>query len=267
MGNLSAMGRIFYGIAIAGIGVQTVYYHSFPYILPIPEHAWKPAVLILAYVFGIFLFLAGVCCVSGKKARQAGLLLGAILLLIFCFYYIPYQFLANPNYRHFAEWENAEKELAFAGGAFVIAGCFSEKNENSFSRFFAKLIPAGAIFFAITILSFGILHFLYGKAVTFLVPSWIPYPLFWIYFAGAALIGSGMAIILKIRTSLFSALLGIMIFLWFILLHIPRVVVASIDDKGGELTSAFLALAYSGIAFVIAGAVKKVGSTVRNSNP
>jgi len=31
------------------------------------------------------------------------------------------------------------------------------------------------------------------------VPSWIPNHLFWIYFAGIALIGSGIAIILKIK--------------------------------------------------------------------
>jgi hypothetical protein len=34
---------------------------------------------------------------------------------------------------HLGEWENAEKELALSSGAFVIAGCFSEKKEIFFS--------------------------------------------------------------------------------------------------------------------------------------
>jgi hypothetical protein len=267
MGNSSKPGRICYGIAIAGMGIQTIWVHGFPYILPVPEHTPKAGLLILAYIFGILLTLTGACFVIEKKARQAGLLLGAVLLLIFCFYYIPYEIITNPNYKHFAEWENAEKELALAGGAFVIAGFFSGKDDMRLSRFAAKLISAGAILYAITVVSFGVLHFLYGKEVAFLVPSWISYPVFWIYFAGVALIGSGLAIILRIRVALFSTLLGIMIFLWFIILHIPRVAVASVADWPGELTSAFLALAYSGIAFVIAGAEKKAGSKVPNSNP
>jgi len=51
--------------------------------------------------------------------------------------------------------------------------------------------------------------------------------------------------------------LGTMIFTWFIILHIPRVIASSLSDMGDEITSALLALAYSGIAFVIAGATKR----------
>ena len=58
---------------------------------------------------------------------------------------------------------------------------------------------------------------------------------------------------MRIKTGLAAALLGGMIFIWFIILHIPKVIAAPAADMGGELTSAFLALAYCGIAFVIAG--------------
>jgi uncharacterized membrane protein YphA (DoxX/SURF4 family) len=259
MRYLSKPGRIFYGIAIAGIGLQTIYYHDFPYILSLPEHFWIPARVMLAYVFGTMFILAGASVVFEKKTRQISLLFGAVLLLIFCFYYIPYEFLTDPHYLHLGEWENEEKELAFAGGAFVIAGCFSEKHENSLTRFLGKLIPFGAIIFAITIVSFGIDHFLFAKEASGYIPSWIPNHMFWMYFCGAALLGSGIAIILKIKTGLSAALLGTMIFTWFIILHIPKVIAAPFAGRAGEITSAFLALAYSGIAFVIAGAAKKTG--------
>jgi uncharacterized membrane protein YphA (DoxX/SURF4 family) len=155
---------------------------------------------------------------------------------------------------HFGEWENAAKELALACGAFVIAGCFPANNENAIFRFLSKLIPYGTILFALTIISFGIDHFVYGKDAAGYVPSWIPNPVFWIYLAGVALLGSGIAIVLDIKRPLAAVLLGAMIFIWFIILHIPKVVAAPAADIGGELTSAFLALAYSGIAFVVAGA-------------
>ena len=74
---------------------------------------------------------------------------------------------------------------------------------------------------------------------------------------GTGLIGSGVAIILKIQRRPAAALLGTMIFIWFISLHIPRVIVSPASYMGSEVTSAFIALAYSGIAFVIAGDAKK----------
>jgi hypothetical protein len=57
--------------------------------------------------------------------------------------------------------------------------------------------------------------------------------------------------------ALIIVLLGILIFIWFIILHIPDVIASSPVDLGDQVTSAFLAFAYSGIAFVNAGAVRK----------
>jgi uncharacterized membrane protein len=259
MGKLSSIGRIFYGIAIGVMGFLTIYYDDFPYMLLPPKHFWIPGFTMFAYISGTMLILAGACIVFEKKTRPISLVLGSILLLIFSFYFIPYEFIASPDYMHFGEWENAAKELALASGAFVIAGCFPEINENRLIRFLNKLAPFGGIFFSITIISFGIDHFLYADGAADYVPSWVPYRLFWAYFAGVALLGSGIAIILKIKPGLMAVLLGSMIFIWFMILHIPRVMASPVADMGDEVASAFLALAYSGIAFVIAGANKKKG--------
>ncbi|MBI1769584.1 MAG: hypothetical protein HYR67_14545 [Bacteroidetes bacterium] len=257
MGNLSNIGRIFFGISIAVIGLLTIYYGDFPYMLIPSKHKEVPGIVVLAYISGVLLILAGASIVLEKKIRPASLLLGGVLLFIFCFYFIPYQLMVSSNYMHFGDWENAAKELALASGAFVIAGCFSEKNENALTRFLSKLIPFGAILFSLTIISFAGDHYLYAKEAADYVPSWIPFHLFWIYFTGAALFGSGLAIILKIKSGLAATLLGTMIFTWFAILHIPRIIVSPVAYLGSEIASAFLALAYSGIAFVIAGASKK----------
>lgn len=254
MGNLSNIGRVFYGIAIAAMGFQTIYYSDFPYMLIPPRHFWINGHVILVYVSGALLILAGACIVFEIKARPISLLSGSALLLIFCFYFIPYEFVASSNYMHFGEWENAAKELTLSSGAFVIAGCLSKENENPLIMFLSKLIPLGAILFSLTIISFGTNHFLYAKGAADYIPSWVPDRMFWIYFTGSALIGSGIAIILKIKLRVIAALLGTMIFIWVVILHIPKVIASPVTDKGGEVTSAFLALAYCGIAFVIAGA-------------
>jgi uncharacterized membrane protein YphA (DoxX/SURF4 family) len=253
MGKLSATGRIFYGIAMGGLGLQTIYYKDLPYMLIPLTQFTVPALTSLAFISGTMLVLAGVCIVFEKKSGLVSLVLGTALLLIFCLYYIPYEFMVSPNYRQLGDWDNAEKELALSGGAFAIAGCYPEKNNNPLIGLMTKLIPFGIILFAISILSFGIDHFLYAKGVAEYAPSWIPNRIVWIYLAGTGLAGSAIAIILKIKTGLFAILLGTMIFTWFIILHIPKVIASPFAEAGGEITSAFLALAYSGIAFIIAG--------------
>ena len=259
MRNLSAVGPIFYGIAIAAMGVQTICTHRFPYMIIPPDHSWIPAFVM--YIFGALLIFAGVCIIFGKKSKPTSLLLGTLLLLIFCFYFIPYQFISGA-FKDFGAWENAEKELALSGGAFVIGGCFSGKNENPFIGFLTKLIPFGAIIFSLTMICFGIYHFLDPKGVADYMPTWVPFKMFWAYFCGSALIGSGIAIIFKIKPALIATLLGTMIFSWFIILHIPKVIAApsASAEMRGELTSALLALAYSGIAYVIAGTAKNNNS-------
>jgi uncharacterized membrane protein len=248
MENLTNIGRIFYGIAIAVLGVLTIYYHDFPYMLIPPKHLWMNAHVIWVYISGGLLILAGASIVFGKMALPTSLLLGTVFLLIFCFYFIPYEFMTSSDYMHFYDWENAIKELALAGGAFVVAGCLSGRR---------ILMPLGTIIFSLTIISFGINHFLYAKEAADYIPSWVPGHMFWIYFAGVALLGSGVAIILNIKLRLAATLLGTMIFIWVIILHIPKAIASSVGDQGGEVSSAFLALAYCGIAFVIAGTFKK----------
>jgi uncharacterized membrane protein len=243
MGNLSTIGRIFYGIAIAVMGFLTIYYHDFPYMMIPPKHSWLNDHLLIVYISGAFLLVAGAGIVFEKMTMPVSLLLGTVLLLVFCFYFIPYELTASGNYMHYGEWENAAKELSLAGGAFVIAGCTLR-----------KVLPFGRIVYSLTIISFSFDHFLYAKEAVGYVPSWVPYPLFWMYFCGIALFCAGIGILLKIRLRLAATLLGAMIFIWVIILHIPKVIASPNDSQSGEVTSAMLALAYCGIAWVIAGA-------------
>jgi uncharacterized membrane protein len=99
----------------------------------------------------------------------------------------------------------------------------------------------------------GIQHFLYPEFVKLLVPSWIPGPLFWTYFAAIALIAGGTGLVIPRTTRLAAALSGLMIFLWLVMLHVPRAIAASPDQRRNEWTAVFEALAVSGIALTIAG--------------
>ncbi|MEO5893074.1 MAG: hypothetical protein ABIQ31_22680 [Ferruginibacter sp.] len=114
----------------------------------------------------------------------------------------------------------------------------------------------GRILFSVTLVSFGIDHFLYIDLVARLVPAWFPDPVFWKYLGGVTLICSGVAIILDIRMKQIGILLGVMLFLWVVILHIPRAIATPTADRGNELSSVFDALAFCGTAFLIALTVR-----------
>jgi hypothetical protein len=259
MGYLFSIGRVFYGISIAVLGLLTVFYADFPYMLVPPTHFWRPGLVGLTFISGVMLAFSGFSVAFAKKPGRISVILGALLLLVFVFYFIPYELLATQNYMHFGEWENAEKEFALAAGACIMASGFAETSHKRVIIFLNKLIPIGTFLFSATMISFGIAHFVYEAFVLDYIPSWVRNHLFWNYVAGSALICSGLAIILNIKRGLAAVLLGAMIFTWFIVLHMPRVIASPFADLKDEVTSAFIALAYSGTALAIAGVGKRAG--------
>ena len=258
MEKLIKAGRIFYGVMIVCLGAQQLFYADFrPVIFP-PWSAAIPGAAFFAYLASAVLILAGLAIIFEKRAREVSLYLGGLFLLLLFLAQGPFELIADPYSNHLGVWSNALKELMLAGGSFAVAGSFSVNEvianpKPVLIKLLEKLIPFGGVFVSVTLILFGIDHFLYVEFVSKLVPMWIPGQLFWTYFAGVALIGSGVGIILKIKLKLVAILLGVMIFLWLIMLHIPRAIADLYGDKGNEVTSVFEALGFSGIAFVIAG--------------
>lgn len=244
--------RIFFGIGMMGIGIQHFIYSAFrPVVLP----AWPQwmQTLVLAYLIGIAIVAAGVLILLGRNVKTISLLLGSFLLFCLICIQCPYILFIQPNSpAHLGLWTDPLKELALSGGAFVMAGLSGDTPKQQLLTVIEKLIPLGKFFFATTLLLFGIDHFFYTEFVATLVPAWVPDHTFWAYLAGVALIGTGTAIILKIKRRKIALLASAMLFLWLILLHIPRAMADPYGAKGNEITSVFEALAFSGIALGIA---------------
>lgn len=262
METLSKAGQWAFAICLIGLAGQQLYYSDLRPVFvpawgnPIPGHA------ILAYLFSIILIAAAATLLAQKAIRPAMLLLGALLLALFLFSFVPFELFVDPNGNQIGAWNNALKDLSISGWAFIAAAAHpanpktaaypahpADPKPGAYPRL---LLPMGRLFFSIMMIIFGIEHFLFAQGVKTLVPSWIPGNLFWTYFAGVALIGSGLSIILGIKVKLVATLTGIMVFIWFLILHIPRAIIAPVTDKGNELSSVFESLGVSGIAFVIA---------------
>ena len=249
MKNLEITARIFYGLGIAGIGILHFMYAGFrPVILPIPPEA-TAGLSILVYLLGAFLVVAGVAIAAGKWVKLFSLLLAVALLLFFLFGHLPNRLTSMPTV--LGVWTDALKILSLSGGAFIVAKTFQDNTNSKFFNALDKLSFLGKYFFGIMLIIFGIDHFLYTDFVKTLVPLWIPGNLFWTYVGGIALIGAGLSFIINFKVKTISLFTGTMLFLWLILLHIPRSIAADNSTDPNEIVSVFECLAFSGMAFLL----------------
>src|SRR6202790_4976442 len=115
-----------------------------------------------------------------------------------------------------------------------------------------KSQTVGRIFVAVSLVVFGVQHFVYGGFVAGLVPAFMPERLFWAYFVGVAFFAAAAGILYEGMARPAATMLGVMFFLFVVLLHIPRIVVHPRD--GNECTSGFVALAMCGGAWTLASA-------------
>jgi len=118
-----------------------------------------------------------------------------------------------------------------------------------------KILPFGRLFFAIPMGVFGTEHLVDAADIAQVVPSWMPWHLFWTYLVGVALIAAALSIVLNKLARLAATLLGSMLLLFVVLMHIPNIV----GQHGARLfwMIALRDTAFSGGAFALAGSLSK----------
>jgi hypothetical protein len=245
--SLRRSGRTLFAIGIAAFGAQYLLEGRYLGGLP-PVPPWAPGGSIGAYLIGIFLIVAAVSIAAQWNTRLFAALLGTLFLLSVVVLHL----------QHFSDVVHkgndrtrALEPLAIAAAAFVLAGT-SPLNSVRSSAWRTALGIAGKLgrfVFAFTLIIFGWQHFQYAAYLATLVPAWLPAHLVWIYFTGAGFIAAGTSIAAKILGRLAATLLGLMFFLWVVILHAPRVFAGL--HNADEWSSLFVALAMAGASLLV----------------
>jgi hypothetical protein len=238
MEKLVKTGRTFFAVSMAAFGILYLF-RALLAAGPGSGPPWTPTHPFWGYFTAIVLIVAAGCFVAKVQVRCAALALAITILVRVLWVYVP-KLVATPHDP--GPWTSGSELIALSGAALVLAGATTS-------------IKLGRFLFAVPLLVFGIQHFLYARFIATLVPSWIPGHLFWAYFVGVAFVAASLSISSQIGVRLSATWLGIMFLLWVLVLHLPRVVGA--PHNGNEWSSAFVALAMSGGAFLVAASSKK----------
>jgi uncharacterized membrane protein len=247
---LSSLGRVIFAIAIIGLGVETIVCaHEAsrslgPQYQVIPVIPWLPAIPWLAYLFGMILVLCALGLFSPRTIRTAALLLGGLLFVCTIILDVP-------------------KNLADLGNISLRTGVF----EPLSLACLAWLLPdprqtplwlarASRYLLGISLIVFGVDHFLALIFIANLIPHWIPFHVFWVAFFGVAFIAAGLSIGFNIRSQWGAAGLGLMFAIWVFTLHLPRVLglygIPGAQRNPNEWSSLLIAIALWGGLWALA---------------
>ena len=244
--RITAQGRIVFGIAMLAFGVQNfIFGYRRMFVDGVP---WFPRTPVLAYVAGAALLVVGICIIANLQARLAAIGLSVWFLLCFMDYAI---FNAAGIVSDIGIRTAAFETLTMASSALMLAGILRD-NRGDDPGVLRVLIASGPYLFAISMVIFGVDHFFILRFIASLITPWIPAKMFWAAFTGAGFIAAGISIAVRWMDRWAGFFLGVMFLLWFLLLHLPRVLSAARMHNPNEWSSAFIALAVCGGAWICA---------------
>lgn len=130
----------------------------------------------------------------------------------------------TPILAAFFEFPSAAFWMSAAALALLVIGLLAAKNDIAQARGLERIVALTNLCFAIPLAVFGAEHFSLGNSMIRLVPSYMPWRSFWIYFVGFALLIASLSIATKIQVRWSGLLFGIMMFLFVAMIHLPGAV-------------------------------------------
>lgn len=140
--------------------------------------------------------------------------------------------------------------MSAAGFAVLVIGLWAAKSDISRARGIDKVVALTYLCYGLPLAVFGMLHLADSKSLLNLVPSYMPFRMFWVYFVGVALIAASLSIVTKTQVQWSALLFGTMMFLFVAMLDLPGGIRA-----GGRIvwTIAARESSFGGAGWVLAG--------------
>ena len=210
---------------------------------PIPE-----GVPALAYLCALISLASGIGLLWQRAATAAARVLLAYLLLWLLLLRVPDIFLA-PNVEF---WWAACKTALMAAGVWVLYVWFAADWDRQRLGFATgdKGLRIARVLYGLALIPFGLAHFVYLKNTVSLVPSWLPWHVFWAYFTGCAFIAAGVAVLIDVYARLAAALSAVEIGMFTLLVWVPIVVAGTKDAF--QSSEAVVSAALTAGAWVVA---------------
>jgi hypothetical protein len=151
----------------------------------------------------------------------------------------------------FLEISRTVVSMCSAGLLLFLVALWAGKNDVARARGLDKIVALSNLCFAMPLAVFGALHLSAARGLMAMVPSYMPWRLFWAYFFGFALLAASLSIATKIQVRWSGLLFGVAMFLFVAMMDIPGSLATPRDRFGWTL--ALREMLFGGGGWILAG--------------
>ena len=141
--------------------------------------------------------------------------------------------------------------MCTAGVVIILVAIWAAKSDIARARGLDKVVALSNLCFAAPLAVFGALHLAAAPGLATMVPSYMPWKLFWAYFFGFALLAASLSISTKILVRWSGLLFGIAMFCFVAMMDLPGTLATPKDRFGWILT--LREMLFGGGGWILAG--------------
>jgi hypothetical protein len=141
--------------------------------------------------------------------------------------------------------------MCTAGVVIILVAIWAAKTDVARAHGLDKVVALSNLCFAAPLAVFGALHLAAAQGLATMVPSYMPWKLFWAYFFGFALLAASLSISTKILVRWSGLLFGIAMFCFVAMMDIPGTLATPKDRFGWILT--LREMLFGGGGWILAG--------------
>jgi uncharacterized membrane protein len=232
--RFAGTGRTAFALVMIALGIQGLIKGDFTAVWqPVPTAL--PAREALVYLCAVISLVCGLGLLWTRTAMSAARVLFIVLLLWLLLFRIR-TIVRAPS--AFGAWDGAAETAVMVAGAWVPSATGHTNVRIARGLYGVSLIP------------FGLAHFLYLKQTATLVPAWLPAHAGWAYFTGGTFLAAGVGVIIGMYARLAAALSALQIGLFTLLVWVP--IIAAGTKDAYQWSEFALSAALTAAAWVVA---------------
>jgi len=129
--------------------------------------------------------------------------------------------LSTPATLLFLEFSRTALSTCVAGLVLFVIGIMAARADLARAGGLAKILTLGNLCFAAPLAVFAAEHFSAAQGISQIVPKFMPWPLFWTYLVGVALLTASLSIAMKRQVFWSGLMFGVMMFLFVAMMDLP----------------------------------------------
>ena len=240
--RIASAGHALFAAAMIWLGAMGLSKGDFVQVWqPVPR--WVPAREVLAYLCAFISLASGIGLLWQRTAAVAARVIFASLMVWLLVLRLPNLFFQTPVV--LVAWTFGSTAVMVAA-AWVLYVWFAGDHDRQRVGLIAdeRGVRIARVLYGLSLIPFGVAHFIYLDATTVLIPHWLPWHVALAYFTGAAFIAEGLAVIVGVFARLAAALSTLQLGLFGVIVWVPRVLAGSVNDfQWGEFVVTFVLMA------------------------